>query len=147
MTKIVTTARALIVEDSKVLLVGTQDSIWHIPGGFLEPGEDLKTCAKREIYEETGYEIEVGDFVYCWEFYDKKWDTHKVDCCFSAVITKRPEGDNWQDLGHDKSIKGSKFFSLEEIKKSSNVFPIFLKDGEWLKQPSVGREIYKGFEK
>ncbi len=147
MTKIVTTARALIVEDSKILLVGTHDCRWHIPGGFLEPGEDLKTCAKREIYEETGYEIEVGDLVYCWEFYDKKWDTHKVDCCFVANITKRPTGNDWQDLGHDKSIKSSKFFSLDEVQKSNNVFPIFLKEGEWLKQTISSREIYKGFER
>lgn len=41
---------------------------WALPGGFIEPHEDAKTCAMRELYEETGIVIpyddlhEVGSF-------------------------------------------------------------------------------------
>jgi len=31
-------------------------SLWEIPAGTLEPGEDPQACAARELTEETGYE-------------------------------------------------------------------------------------------
>ena len=30
---------------------------WEIPAGRIEPGEDIKTAAKREAQEETGCEL------------------------------------------------------------------------------------------
>lgn len=36
---------------------------WDTPGGFLEEGEDPLDGLKRELREETGLEIEPGEFV------------------------------------------------------------------------------------
>lgn len=30
---------------------------WHIPGGRLEPGESLRHCCRREVFEETGLKV------------------------------------------------------------------------------------------
>jgi ADP-ribose pyrophosphatase YjhB (NUDIX family) len=33
---------------------------WDTPGGFVEPGESLEDCVRREVREEAGVEIAVG---------------------------------------------------------------------------------------
>lgn len=144
MTKIISAARACVVYENKLLLVNNGESYWHLPGGHMEPRESLSSCAAREVYEETGCKIEINDIIYIFEFYDKKWDSHKVECIFSANIKSLPDKEKWEDLGHDKSITQAKWFSFQEIEKMENVQPQFIKDGKWLRKPE--NKIYYGYE-
>lgn len=41
------------------------------PGGAIEPGEDQRTCAVREVREELGIDIEPGEQVWRHDFDDK----------------------------------------------------------------------------
>ncbi|AEA47753.1 NUDIX hydrolase [Archaeoglobus veneficus] len=56
---------AVIVENGKILLVKRANEPnrlkWSIPGGCVNVGESLAEALKKEIKEECGLEIEVGD--------------------------------------------------------------------------------------
>ena len=53
--------RLLLLIDHRVLLVRETDPAvsgvqwWALPGGGVEPGEDPRAAAVREVAEETGY--------------------------------------------------------------------------------------------
>lgn len=56
------TVSAVIRRDGAVLLVRQQgpedhEAAWYLPGGVVEPGEDLKSALQREVREETGLAI------------------------------------------------------------------------------------------
>lgn len=52
----------LLLRDGKLLLgqrAGTHGvGTWAPPGGYLEFGESLEACARREVLEETGLSVE-----------------------------------------------------------------------------------------
>lgn len=58
---------AAIWNDQQQILIdrrrqdGLLGGLWEFPGGKLEPGETVEECIKREILEELGIEIAVGD--------------------------------------------------------------------------------------
>lgn len=58
---------AVIWNDQKQILIdrrrpeGILGGLWEFPGGKIEPGETIEDCIKREICEEIGIAIEVGE--------------------------------------------------------------------------------------
>ena len=54
-------------ERGQILLLrrgqGEKQNSWTVPGGIMELGETPREAAKREVLEETGLEVEIGDLV------------------------------------------------------------------------------------
>jgi 8-oxo-dGTP diphosphatase len=62
-------AAAIIIEDGRVLLTqrkpGTHlEGLWELPGGKVEEGEDPRDALVRELREELGIAVDVGDIAH-----------------------------------------------------------------------------------
>ncbi len=63
---VVEVSAALIFRDGKLLITQRHakshlGGLWEFPGGKREPGESFEQCLVREIQEELGIEISVGE--------------------------------------------------------------------------------------
>ena len=59
-------AYAVIIDGTRMLLAHWNQnghSGWTLPGGGIDPGEDPKDAAVREIHEETGYAAELDELL------------------------------------------------------------------------------------
>ncbi len=102
----------MILKDGKVLLGKRKGSHgageWAWPGGHFEYMESFEECAKREVREETGMEIENVRFLRLLNLKEYA-PKHYVDLGFVAdwksgephvIEPKKCEGWAWVDLEH-----------------------------------------------
>jgi A/G-specific adenine glycosylase len=66
-------AAAAVINENGSVLIGRRPEnkllggLWEFPGGKQEPDENLEDCLKREILEELGVQIEVGEKIAAFE--------------------------------------------------------------------------------
>lgn len=58
--------------------------LWEFPGGKVENGETLQACLKREIKEEFGLDIEVGEFLMT-SSYDYEFGSFQLEVFFAEA--------------------------------------------------------------
>ena len=55
--------KAIVLHQGRVLLLVNERDEWDLPGGRPEAGEDHRTALVREVLEETGLSVEIGDLI------------------------------------------------------------------------------------
>ena len=71
MSKVVSSAKALIIDHGKFLIIKEKigdEAIWDLPGGKIEYGESPQAAVKREVKEELNIKVKVGKSVGVWWF-------------------------------------------------------------------------------
>lgn len=79
----------VIVQDNKILLVQHEKygrKYWLLPGGGVKYAETLAGAARRELFEETGYEVEIGDLLMVSESIPPDEHRHVVNLYFWGKI-------------------------------------------------------------
>lgn len=81
---------AVVRDDARFLVVRHARRglrFWTLPGGALNLGESLPEAVAREVAEETGYEVAVGNVVCVMEIGMDRWSGRRLEICFEAVVT------------------------------------------------------------
>jgi 8-oxo-dGTP diphosphatase len=104
---------AVVARGGRLLLVRHQkpdrDPYWVLPGGRLEPGETIPTCAAREVDEETGLRAEFSGVLYVGEFLRE--GRHTVD-----VTVRMIPDDAEASLGSDPEVAPDAEPTLRELR-------------------------------
>ncbi|MFC1648192.1 NUDIX domain-containing protein [Nanoarchaeota archaeon] len=108
-------AKSLIMKDGKFLIIQENlgnELVWDFPGGKIEFGETPQETVKREVKEEIGLDVEVGENLGVWWFIGRNKD-HVVANSFLCTATS--DKIDFTKNPADEEIVGHKWVTKEEF--------------------------------
>lgn len=109
--------------------------IYETPGGHIDFGEGIKEGLKREIFEEFGININIGDAFYAFTYQNKIKGSHSVEVLFFATLSGKSKKITLAPEDHSEYG----WFSEEEIENK-----VIGKD-KLIDDPEI-QAIYKAFK-
>jgi 8-oxo-dGTP diphosphatase len=90
---------ALVLFKNAIILVKRKNHPkgFALPGGFVDIGETVETAVKREVFEETGLDVEIIRLFNVYSDPQRDERGH----CVSIVFLCRPKNENDVPLGGD----------------------------------------------
>ena len=126
------------MHQNRLLLVnaypGDQSDLWCAPGGGVNPGQSLPDNLKREVYEETSLEVEIGAPCLINEFHDPDSGFHQIEVFFHATVADPTLPKDWQD---PENVVSKRQFVNHEEYQSLTVRPLSLEKLAWGKHDGL----------
>jgi 8-oxo-dGTP diphosphatase len=110
-----------IRRDDEVLLIEFDDTTglhYNLPGGSLEEGETLEAGVRREVREEAGVDVTVGQLLLVWEYIPVRGEyryglKHKIGLIYECTL--RPGNEPRPNYRHDTDQTGVRWKPLAEL--------------------------------
>ncbi|HOD51804.1 MAG TPA: NUDIX hydrolase [Candidatus Hydrogenedentes bacterium] len=135
-------AAAILRKGDSVLLVQHQkegQTYWLLPGGGVNFGESLAEALQREVREETGLDISVGDIALVNDSLSPDKRCHIVNICFwgevrGGILTK----------GSDPRLCQARFVPIRDISGFSMLPDLRGPLSRLLSSPGISGPTYLG---